>query len=280
MAGKKEAVMKQIQEYKKAGEDLYHRLHLSTYPIAIKYIKSAEEIPEGVMRPSTFGKKMALCQAFTYARRWGTSVAMTSEDNFCTPSTGFHRWEDIAIEDLIESQARQGWHKDIEAEKKRIEAAFELLGDYDIERLREYCGFICSPLTETGFIPDSVLVYGDGFQLTHIIHALSYEFKHVPNSSFEGFGESCMKGDLIPFITQRPQIVIPGMGDRSFAGISEHEIGIGMPSSLLFYVMDNLFKTGGKMNMGYPMKFMINMDLNENLTPGFKFIREKMDRNK
>jgi uncharacterized protein (DUF169 family) len=44
--------MKTLEEYRKAGTDLYNRLHLSTYPIAIKYIKDMDEVPEGVMQPS------------------------------------------------------------------------------------------------------------------------------------------------------------------------------------------------------------------------------------
>ncbi len=270
--------MKTLEDYRKAGQELYHKLHLSTYPIGIAYIKDVKEIPEGVMRPSALGKKMALCQAFTQARRWGMSIAMTSDDNFCTPSTAIHRWEDISTEDLIESQVRQGWHKDIEAEKKRIEGGLRLLGGEQLERSAEYCGLVCSPLPETLISPDSVLIYCDGTQLTHLIHALSYEYKYVPISSFEGFGESCIKGGFIPFVTQTPQVVIPGAGDRSFAGISEHELGIGLPAFLLFYVIENLFKTGGEMNIGFPMRSILPMDLDENLTPGFKFIREKIDK--
>jgi uncharacterized protein (DUF169 family) len=50
-------------EYQKAGDDLFHKLHLSTYPVAIKYIKSLDEIPKGAMQPSKFGRKMALCRS-------------------------------------------------------------------------------------------------------------------------------------------------------------------------------------------------------------------------
>ena len=65
-------------------------------------------------------------------------------------------------------------------------------------------------------------------------------YKHVPNSSFEGFGESCFKGGLLPFATGKPQIVIPGAGDRSFAGISENELGVrNTPAALLGFASLN-----------------------------------------
>ncbi len=269
---------KTLKDYQKAGQALYDKLHLATYPVAISYIQTEKDIPEGVMRPSVFGKKMALCQAFTQARRWGVSVAMTADDNFCTPATGFHQWVNISREDLIESQVRQGWHKDAEAEKIRINAFFDFLGEKGIERLRRYCGFVCSPLHESLIVPDTVLVYGDGVQLTHLIHALSYEYKHVPFSFFEGFAESCFKGGLLPHITGKPQVVLPGAGDRSFAAICEHEIGIGVPGPLVFYLLEHLFKTGGGMNIGYPSRTLLPMDLDETITPGFQFLREKIEK--
>jgi len=272
--------MASVKDYQAAGEEIYHKLHLSTYPVAIKYIKSKDEIPEGAIQPSAFGKKMALCQAITQARRAGGTIAMTADDNFCTPATAFHQWVDVSYEDMLESQVLQGWHKDIEAEKRRFKRSAELLDTIDIERMMGYMGFVCSPLQETKCIPHTVLLHGDGVQLTHIIQALSYEHLHTPSSTFEGFGETCMKGGFIPFVTEIPQVVLPGAGDRSFAGISEHELAVGMHAELIFYTLENLFKTGGVMNIGYPAHPILPTDLDENITPGFQFMQKKIDEKK
>jgi hypothetical protein len=202
---------------------------------------------------------------------------MTADDNFCTPSTAFHQWVDISLDDMLESQVIQGWHKDIDAEKRRFKRTADLLATKDINRLMGYIGFVCSPLQETAVIPHSVLIYGDGVQLTHIIQSLSYEHLHTPSSTFEGFGETCMKGGAIPFVSGIPQVVLPGAGDRAFAGISEHEMAVGMPAELIFYTLDNLFKTGGVMNIGYPARPILPTDLDEAITPGFQFMRKKID---
>lgn len=268
--------MDKIEAYQNGGRDLYNKLHLATYPIGIKYITHENKIPENAMRPSVLGGKMSLCQAFTQARRWDSTVAMTADDNFCTPSSAFHGWVDVSLENVIDSQVRQGWHSGVEAERMRIGAAMNL-----IEGVKgKYCGFVCAPLQEIPMVPDSVLIYADGVQLTHLIHAVSYDYLHVPVSHFEGYGESCMKGGFIPFVTGKPQIVIPGAGDRSFAAITENELAIGIPATLLFNTLENLFKSGGVMNIGYPMKSMLPMGLNEKITPGFSFLREKIDEKK
>jgi uncharacterized protein (DUF169 family) len=267
-------------EYQEAGCRLIEKLRLYTDPVAIKYIRDISEIPLQARRPSAKGQKWALCQAFTYARRHRMHVGMTSDDNFCIPSTVGHRWEDVPNEDLIESQVRQGWHKDREAEEKRFAFAMNLIGEANYERMAEFKGFVCSPLADALVIPDSILIYGDGVQITHIIQALTYEYKYPVTSSFEGFGESCHKGSLMPFLTGKPQVVIPGMGDRAFSGTTENEIAIGIPGHLVFYVLDNLFKSGGRLNIGQPVRTVLPNNITERMTPGYSFMYDKIQEYK
>ena len=273
-----ETKLKSVNEYQKAGQEIFDKLHLATYPVGIKYIKTEEEIPEDVIRPSEEGRMMSICQAFTMARKLGRTCAITAADNFCTPSTVAHGWVDISEEEFIESQVRQGWHKDEKAERRRAKKIYR--NNYELVMQMGYRGMMSFPLHEAPVRPDTVLIYCNGAQLTHVIHALCFEHKkkYVPNSTFEGFGESCGKGGIMPFLLRKPQIVIPGAGDRAFAGIQDHELGIGMPSKHVFYVLKNLFKTGGKQGLGFPVKQMIPRGLNENITPGFKYMKELIDK--
>ncbi len=116
--------MKSIEEFKEAGQQIFDKLHLSTYPVGIKYIKDSKEIPRNVTRPRAMKKQMSICQTFAMARKWGISYAITAEDNFCTPATVGHGWVSITMEEFIESQVRQGWHKDEQAEKRRAEKIY------------------------------------------------------------------------------------------------------------------------------------------------------------
>jgi uncharacterized protein (DUF169 family) len=268
--------MSNLNDFQKAGQTLYDRLHLSSMPVAIKYIKDVSEISadQKIMRPSALGEEWSLCQGFTYARRWGWNVAMTGDDNFCVPSTASHGWEDISEEDRVESQVRQGWHRDQEAEMRLQSFTRGLFGE-DADKRKGYKGFVVSPLPRSIVIPDTALIYGNGEQITHIIQALVYDGRNFPTSSFWGFGESCLKGGLIPFLTQVPQIVIPGTGDRTFSGVFDYEIAIGLPGSLIFEVNENLFKTGGRLNMGMPVKTLLARGIKSKLTPGFDFLRKK-----
>lgn len=272
--------MDEIAESRKAGQELFERLHLATYPVAIKYVKDESEFGQDVMRPSASGQKLSLCQALTYARRWGATAGMAQEDNFCVPATVWHGWVDIPWEEFIQSQIRQGWHADEEAERKRCAFSREAIGEENLARAGEYIGFISSPLPSTRVIPDAVLIYGNAENVTHIIHALAYGGEHFPTSTFEGFGESCMKGGLIPFITGVPQVVIPGMGDRAFSGTYDYEIAIGLPGIYLGEVVENLFKTGGRLNMGLPVRTLLPTGITESITPGFQYLRDRIEESK
>jgi len=274
-----------LEGFRELGNDLYHRLHLPTYPVAIKFIKSEEEIPKAAIRPSTVGQKWSLCQAFTYARRMSLHSAMTDDDNFCVPSSASMGWIDVPMEELFESQIKQGWHKDREAEQRKFDFIAQTLysgpeGQERLKKMRQHIGFICSPLTSTIVIPDSVLVYGDGGHISHLIQALCYDYTEPVTSSFDGFGESCFKGGLLPFITNKPQVVIPGMGDRGFSGTTVDEMAVGIPAKAVARVNAHLFKTGGHQNMGYPLKGLLATGVTEFITPGFKYLREVVDKQK
>jgi uncharacterized protein (DUF169 family) len=269
---------KSVKEYQKAGQEIFDRLHIQTYPIGIKYIKSVNQIPSEAILPSTQGKMMSICQAFYMSRKFGNIYAITAADNFCTPSSVAHGWVNISEEEFIESQVRQGWHKDEKAEKRRAKKLYST-NFKNIIKLG-FCGLISFPLHKAPDIPDTVLMFGNGAQLTHIIHALSYEHKtkYSIKSSFEGFGESCGKGGLMPFLMRKAQIVIPGSGDRAFAGIQDYEIGIGMPAQHIFYIIENLFKTGGRQGLGFPVRSMIPLNLTTDLTPGFRYMKDLFDK--
>ena len=275
-----------LEHYRSAGKILCEKLRLPTDPVAIKYIKSENEIPPGTFRPTTMpmSKKWSLCQAHTYARRWGWHCAMTADDNFCVPGSAMHQWVDVTGEEFIESQAQQGWHMSREAEQNRYDCYAGMFQGPDGEALlakaKEYIGFVCSPLPNTIVEPDVVTVFGDGSHITHLVHAVCYDYKHPVISSFEGFGESCIKGGFLPFILDRPQVVIPGMGDRAFVGISDHEIAFGLPASRLDELLENLFKTGGMLNIGQPSRQFMAMNLTESITPGFTYLREVVDGKK
>jgi uncharacterized protein (DUF169 family) len=73
-----------IKTVNQCGRDLESMMKLDTHPIALKWYERLEDIPkEAVVPKRDLGKHMALCQAFSYARMKGMTVAMTRLDHWC-----------------------------------------------------------------------------------------------------------------------------------------------------------------------------------------------------
>ncbi|TXT58189.1 MAG: hypothetical protein BAJALOKI2v1_420011 [Promethearchaeota archaeon] len=265
-----------LEDYRNAGNELYDKLRLLTYPVAIKFIKDYNEIPKKAQQPSKLNQQLSLCQSFTMARRWGAFVAMTFEDNACVTSSLVHQWKKVPMEDIIESQVISEYHKDKQAELIVQSQLKDLATKENYNKIKDHKGFVVSPLHKTYKEPDIVLIYGDPAQITHIVHSLTYEGKHLVQSPFIGYGESCIKGVLVPYLTGDPQIVLPGTGDRTLSLTKEEEMAIGLPAELIFYINNNMFKSGGVFNMRQPTRFFLG-----NLPKGFgppawNFLRKQL----
>ena len=250
--------MTEIDKWREAGTEYYNKLRLLTYPLAIKYIKDESEIPTNALRPSKIEQRLSLCQAFTTARRLERSVGMTFEDNHCITSSFVQGWKYMPGKEILKSQIISGYHSNPSAEM-RVQLQFaDLLTKESLEKVKGNIGFVVSPLTKTDVIPDVILTYGNPAQIGNIIHALSYEGRYlVNNQNFIGYGESCIRGVLVPYITNKSQVVLPGTGDRILAMTTENEMAFGMPAKRLFYILKNLFKSGEANNMGMPSRFML-----------------------
>ena len=271
--------MTKIEKWRDAGQEYYDQLRLLTFPLAIKYIKGESEIPSNALRPSKINQRLSLCQAFTTARRLGRSVGMTFEDNHCITSSFVQGWKYIPGKEILNSQIISGYHKNPSAEL-RIQLQFsELMTKESLEKVKGNIGFVVSPLPKTDVIPDVILTYGNPAQITHIIHALSYEGRYlVNNQAFLGYGESCIRGVLVPYISNKSQVVLPGTGDRTLAMTMENEMAFGMPAKRLFYVLKNLFKSGEEFNMGLPSRFML-LDMPFPMGPkAFRYLNRQYKR--
>jgi uncharacterized protein (DUF169 family) len=72
-------------DFKAFGEGISEMVRPQSFPIGVKFVKAADEIPKRAAKPSKYGIKISLCQWITMARRWGRILGATAEDINCTP---------------------------------------------------------------------------------------------------------------------------------------------------------------------------------------------------
>ena len=144
--------MPTISDINTYGEVLEKLLLLRYAPIAMKLIKSEDEIPESAIRPKKdLGEHLALCQAFAMVRRQRKSIAMLKEDHWCVwplISYGlveFRRGTDYYAR-TVTAFLEEGAQKSREFFEER----------YPILEKDKCIGFVLAPLNTADFLPDHV----------------------------------------------------------------------------------------------------------------------------
>lgn len=236
--------MEDLEKYRKLGQELFDKLRLFTFPIAIKILKKGEEIPGNgkFFRPHEFfGDWLPTCTAHFTTRHTGVSFYFEGEDIECCPSSYLYYGLDECKnhpEPVYEGWARYaGYKKDLAAEKSSRAT------DYTFKP-GEIQGFITSPLNNTLVEPDVVLIYCFPVSLGHLILAATYEGDCI-NSDFNGMESSC-KGVVKTYKTNQCNVGCPGYGDHVVGIASDFEMLFFIPESKLEMIVKNIFKAGSK----------------------------------
>ena len=275
----------QIKDYQAAGRSIMKKLELKTEVVAVKHIKSESEIPDDFIRPlRDTGHPMTLCMAMTAARFDKKKIAMTAMDNACTPVTFAKGWAKVSIIPFIKSQVKNDWNKDTLSVLRRFFSYRELgLGVakamWPLNKIfMRHRGMITAPLSETPFIPETVVIYGTPKQMLFIENAFCYESKHIPISSHTGYGGSCFSAAYLPLAVKKPITANLGLGDRAFTRVKDDELVIGMLAHVAFDLDKYLFKPGEKDN-GLTARALLARShelVDEDTLPGWRDIRSIM----
>ena len=244
--------MEALEKYRQLGENLTKNLRLQSFPLAIKLVKSEEEFPEKTRRPSQFNMKITMCQGFTMSRRIGWTMGLTAEDMKCTPNLiayGFAELEDPKA--FIEAFRAMDYYETDEATARMVAGIPTL-------KPGEYAGVVVSPLTRTKVTPDLALIYCNSAQAMRLTQAAIYKTGERVTSSHSGFGASCIEGVLRTFLTKKPNVVIPGAGDRIFAATQDHEVAFALPGEMIEDTVGSLKKAGYAMGVRYPLPISLS----------------------
>ncbi len=244
-----------MEKWRSAGEALERYLRPSTFPLAIHFLAKGEELPQGARRPlEEVGVPIALCQAITLARRMGWTVAMGKEDSSCPLATISMGWSpeiDPAL--MVGFFQAMNYARDEKAAQTRVEGLGKL-PPYNYDML------ILSPLTRTRVEPHLIMVYGNPAQMMRLAQAISRWEGEKVTGAFGGIGGSCNDGVILPFLKDRPRMVLPGNGDRVFAATQDGEMACSFPAAWTDRILEGLEATSGR-GVRYPIPPSMNYEL-------------------
>jgi uncharacterized protein (DUF169 family) len=143
-------------------------LRLQSLPIALKMLKSNDEIPTDAKRPlKDMGFHLNFCQALAFSRRHGLTVAQMKEDMWCfEPVVGFGFTRPP-------QRFLDGYNR-YPSSARTLEAGSAWARNMPRFDCGKYCGVLTAPLQKATFEPDIFIIYGAPAKMTQIMLAKNW----------------------------------------------------------------------------------------------------------
>ena len=236
-----------MEQWIEMGRKLRELVNPSTMPVAVKFLKEEGQIPVKTRRPLRDLKvKMAPCQGSAMARLYGWTVAFTSEDQGCAIAAHTYGWERVSDgTGAISFLTRMNYASDEKCAAKML-AGFRLLEMGDDPTV------VYSPLERTKVEPDVILIYVNPAQMMRLIHGVTHHTGNPIESSFSGRAASCTEGVIGAYLDEDAKVVVPGNGDRVWAGCQDHEMVMAIHAGKLAELVEGLERTH-KTGIRYPI---------------------------
>lgn len=204
------------------NEEIEKFVRPQTFPLAIRMAKSGEPLPDKVRRPfADMGIKVAICQTFSIARRYGWALAVGREDLSCPLAKTAFGFEAV-LPYYAEGNLACGMYTATAEAGARTEAEVPKFA------LGEYERVIVSPLGRAAFEPHVLLVYANSAQVMRLVAAALYRRGGRLHSSFSARLD-CADAVIETMHTGRPQVILPCYGDRIYGQTEDHEMAFAVP---------------------------------------------------
>lgn len=210
---------------KNLDEALTKHIRPESFPLAIRMVKEGEPLSNRTRRPlKDMQTKVAVCQTFSMARRYGWQAAVGEEDISCPLAlTAFGFREELETFSCGEMCA--GMFTETRQAGARTEAEVPRFS------FREYKYILAAPISRADFQPHLYLVYGNSAQVMKLLAAVLFKKGGYLNSKFSARLD-CADICIETMITGRPQVILPCYGDRVFGQTQDYEIAITLPAGI------------------------------------------------
>jgi uncharacterized protein (DUF169 family) len=204
-----------------------------TFPVGIRMARAGEPLPEKVRSPSRdLGIKVAICQTFSIARRYGWALAVGRDDLSCPLAKTAFGFEPV-LPYYAEGNLACGMYT------ATPEAAEKTEADVPKFPFGEYERILIAPLGRATFEPHVVLVYGNSAQVMRLVAAALYRRGGRLQSSFSARLD-CADAVIETMQTGRPQVILPCYGDRIYGQTEDGEMAFTIPWALADELADGL----------------------------------------
>lgn len=219
----------------------------TTAPVAVRLARPGEKPPPKTKYPlEHIGHRIAVCQGMTAARTLGWALAFGEADHACPLPRVFmgHVAPDLFLEGAIADA-----YQDDPACMRAMEAS------YPRWPAGTHAEIWLAPLPRCGFAPDLVVVYGTPAQILALVQAANFgKGPGIGSTSTGRYG--CAQ--WIAGVAQAGEctFMIPGPGERVFAGTQDQEMSFAVPTSKFDGVVAGLDYIRRRGSYRYPVPNM------------------------
>ena len=222
--------------YEEKVKELNELLGLKGSPVAVKLVKSADEIPEGYSKMS---EKKRHCEFVQNSRLNGNRGYATSNEHLCKGGAGV-----MGIEPLPESVATGKMYHQL-GNFETAEAAQETVAAIP-KSSESYYASIYSPLETAEYEPDVIVIVLTPKQALRVSQAYLRAKGGRISSDYSGIQSLC--ADAVVAVKKRgvPNMTLGCSGSRKYAQIADEEVIMGIPAENFIEIVDALKTFKGK----------------------------------
>ncbi|MDG6245000.1 MAG: DUF169 domain-containing protein [Methanolobus sp.] len=212
------------EDIQKLGKELIEILGIDTSPVAVRLVKSEEEIPAGIPR---IDENTRHCQMVDKVRRLGAQFHSLTDDHMCKGGA--------AVMGLMEMSPKL----------KTGEVYYNLKHFHSLDSARTTMekvpmlpansvkAVVYSPLEKATFVPDVVLIIAKPKVVMELSQALLHKSGGRVNAGFAGKQSVCADGVSYPYITGEAGVTIGCSGSRKYTEIQDEELIMSIPVDML-----------------------------------------------
>jgi len=194
----------------------------TTFPVAVKFLRSGEAPPEKAKRPlQDLQKHVTVCQGWGIARKYGWTTVLRAEDMKCPLGAlvaGFAAPNAF----YEEGNLCAGMYTKDEEAGARSEASVEKFKPGEIDAI------VFGPLARADYEPHVLIIYGNAAQVMRLVAAALWKNGGRIASSFAARMD-CSDHLVVPMRTNDYQVILPCNGVRIFAGAQDDEMAFSLP---------------------------------------------------
>lgn len=203
-----------------------------SFPLGVRMLRPGEALPDKVRTPAEMGIKVAICQTFSIARRYGWALAVGRDDLSCPLAKTAFGFEPV-LPYYAEGNLACGMYVGTPEAAARTEAEVPKFG------LGEYERILVAPLGRATFEPAVALMYGNSAQVMRLVAAALYRRGGRLRSSFSARLD-CADAVIETMQSGEPQVILPCYGDRIYGQTEDHEMAFAFPWTLAGELVEGL----------------------------------------